>query len=367
MTDQDLADAVAALKAGQVIGLPTETVYGLAGDAASRTAVAAIFRIKGRPADHPLIVHVVDQAQALHWVRWNPMADRLARAFWPGPLTMLLPRQPQAPAWAAAGRDSFGIRCPSHPVAQRLLRAALAAGIDGLAAPSANRFGRISPTHAAHVREEFGQAVPVILDAGSSEIGIESTIVDLTGVVPVIRRPGRIRADAIERALGIVIGLRDGHPGVDAATVGGEPAPNRDEMQTVSGELPAHYAPRTPMRLVPPSLLDAEVRGRAEAGQRVVVWSTQVPAAAAVHRAAVTWHAMPDQVEAVERALYAKLRELDASGAGAIVIEAPPSEPAWAAVNDRLGRAQTGSGQMVTEQTVTERADRQGRRHSHPP
>jgi len=202
MTDASLAEAVALLQAGGVIGLPTETVYGLAANAADEQAVASIYRIKGRPADHPLIVHVVDAQAAQQWAEWTPTAQRLADAFWPGPLTLVLRRRADAPAFASAGQDTIALRVSSHPVFQRLMQALAPVGISGLAAPSANRFGRISPSRAAHVRSGLGSAVPLVLDGGPSEVGVESTIVDLSRGAPVLLRPGGISLQALADCLG---------------------------------------------------------------------------------------------------------------------------------------------------------------------
>jgi L-threonylcarbamoyladenylate synthase len=187
-TAANIAEAVAALRRGEVVGLPTETVYGLAADAGNADAVARIFALKGRPADHPLIVHIAGAEQLPAFCREvSPQALSLAQAFWPGPLTLILPRAASVPAAVTGGQDSVGLRCPAHPLALELLRAFGG----GLAAPSANRFGRISPTTAAHVRSEFGAAVPIVLDGGECEVGIESTIVDLVSAQPRILRPGR--------------------------------------------------------------------------------------------------------------------------------------------------------------------------------
>ncbi len=187
-----LAEAAATLRAGGLVGLPTETVYGLAADATNPTAVAKIFAAKGRPSDHPLIVHVADAGGVGHFAASVPgFAQRLMAAFWPGPLTLILPRRPEVAAAAAGGQDSVGLRCPAHPVAQALLRACAEMGVPGLAAPSANLFGRVSPTTAAHVLGEFGSDL-LVLDGGPCRVGIESTIVDCSRGVPVLLRPGQL-------------------------------------------------------------------------------------------------------------------------------------------------------------------------------
>jgi L-threonylcarbamoyladenylate synthase len=313
-------DAVAALAAGDVVGLPTETVYGLAADAASREAVAKIYRIKGRPADHPLIVHVLDQQQARRWGQWNPLAQRLVDAFWPGPLTIVLPRLPQAPAWACAGHDTIALRSPSHPLAREVMDRLLAVGITGIAAPSANRFGRVSPTSAAHVRADLGDEVPVVLEGGEADVGVESTIVDVSRGRAVLLRPGHIGAR-------------------DIAAVLGEPVESPDHAAPrVSGSLASHYAPATPVALGAAAQVDALLAQALAGGRRVIVWSVAPPAQ---QDARVSWRPQPSTAAAMEHDLYRMLRELDASGADLILIQSPPEGPEWAAVEDRLRRAAT--------------------------
>ena len=243
-SDASIRACAAALQAGELVAFPTETVYGLGADAASDTAVAKIFVAKGRPSEHPLIVHVDDTRQGADGVarfaRDVPaFADALMRAFWPGPLTVILPRQPQVASAAAGGQDSIGLRCPAHPVALALLRACRALGVMGLAAPSANQFGRVSPTTAAHVRDEFGDALRV-LDGGPCQVGIESTIVDCTRSEPVLLRPGAIDLAQLEAACGQRVWL----PEQAELELGGAAAPR------ASGTLEAHYAPRAKLRLM---------------------------------------------------------------------------------------------------------------------
>lgn len=318
--------AVAALRAGQVIGLPTETVYGLAGDASNPDAVRRIFTIKGRPATHPVIVHIASLDEMSRWARdIPPAAMALAERHWPGPLTLVLPRAPQTPLEVTGGQDSVALRVPSHPVAQAVLRAFGG----GLAAPSANRYGRVSPTTAAHVRDDLGDDVAIVLDGGPSDVGIESTIVScLNGRVTVLR-PGVIGADAI------------------AATVGTLDAPDAT-MPRVPGRVESHYAPRTPVQLVDEDALDGAVLAHVQAGRRVAILA----------RSGQTEHAPVDAqpvsdndaglvivgaADAVTygRELYAHLRRLDHTDADVIVIARPPRGDDWAAVHDRLGRAAT--------------------------
>ena len=312
-----VADAVAALRRGEAIGLPTETVYGLAADASDPAAVRRIFALKGRPADHPLIVHVADAAAIDDWARDVPPAARaLAAAFWPGPLTMIVRRGARVADDVTGGQDTVGLRCPAHPLALQVLRAFGG----GLAAPSANRFGRISPTSAAHVREEFGDAVPVVLDGGDSDVGIESTIVDLSGAVPRILRPGMITRARIEAVVG---------PVEDGAAA---------DSPRASGTLEAHYAPRTPLLLLPRAALEAEARQQAAFGKRVQVLSLDtLPAESA-------GVALPMDAVAYAHSLYAALRTLDARGANLLLVERPPADDAWRAVADRLRRSAAGAG-----------------------
>lgn len=322
-----IARAVARLRAGGLVGMPTETVYGLAADAASADAVHAIYVTKGRPAGHPLIVHVAGIPEARRWADWSERAQRLAEAFWPGPLTLVLPRLPGAPDFACGGQPSIGLRAPAHPVARALLRAFHDAGGLGLAAPSANRFGRISPTRAEHVLADLGPDAALVLDGGDAPVGIESTIVDLTRARPVLLRPGAIGPDALAAVLGepveLSVNLADVRV-VDAA------APR------VAGSLASHYAPRTPLSVLPATALDAEVAHLQGQGVRCAAWRF------APGRVAADEERMaPATAEDYARALYATLRELDAGGYGRLLLEAPPEAPAWAAVRDRLARAAT--------------------------
>lgn len=316
--------AVAALRAGDVIGLPTETVYGLAGDAANAAAVARIFALKGRPADHPLIVHLGDATWLARWSRTvDPRAEALARAFWPGPLTLIVPRAAHVSDAVTGGQDTIGLRVPDHPVALAVLRA-----FDGaLAAPSANRFGHISPTTAEHVRREFGADLRVVLDGGPCDVGIESTIVDLSRETPRVLRPGRIAVAELEAVIGRV----------EVGAVAASPR--------VSGALASHYAPRTPAELMARSSIKRAV-GRADAeGERYVVLLRGEPIAD------VDGLTLPADASEYARNLYAALRELDAEDADRILVEAPPDGDEWAAVRDRLGRACSGPSSFEADAT----------------
>lgn len=321
-TDQAIEEAARRLMSGGLVALPTETVYGLGADAAQREAVAALYALKGRPADHPLIVHVLDAPAAQHWGVLDARAHRLMAAFWPGPLTLIVPRQPAAPAWACGGQDTIGLRCPSHPVARALLERFARLGGSGVAAPSANRFGKVSPTTAQHVLDDLGVDAPLILDGGPCEVGVESTIVDLSRAQAALLRPGRVRRDAIEALLGAPLAAPDAH------------------SPRASGTLAAHYSPRAAVELVPAEGLEARLADCRQRGEPTGVWSAQRPApAAAGDPDVLIWFRAPTHPDDWEAALYAGLRALDAQGVLRIVVVAPPPTPDWDAVRDRLRRA----------------------------
>lgn len=321
-----LAEAVALLRAGEVVAFPTETVYGLGADAQNPAAVAKIFAIKGRPADHPLIVHLPSAAYLARWAREiPPEALLLAEKFWPGPLTLILKRQADVPDIVTAGQDTVGLRVPNHPVALALL----AAFDSGIAAPSANKFGRISPTTAEHVRADLGSAVPLVLDGGPCAIGIESTIVDLTGKRAVILRPGMISAYDLGRVLGRNPLFAD------------DPlAPAEIRARRASGRLPAHYAPRTPLTLMPDDSLPIALRNAIVQKERVAVLARH-PAPFALP--GVLWRVAPADPAGFAHELYANLRALDAAGCDRIYVQKPVG-PQWRAILDRLERAAAGSG-----------------------
>ncbi|MCX7172264.1 MAG: L-threonylcarbamoyladenylate synthase, partial [Proteobacteria bacterium] len=316
------------------VAFPTETVYGLAADAANPAAVAKIFAAKGRPADHPLIVHLPDAAALDAWAREVPPAARqLAAAFWPGPLTLILKRQPQVLDAVTGGQDTVGLRVPNHPLALALLRAfseATGTGA-GLAAPSANRYGRISPTSAAHVRAELGARVPLVLDGGDCAVGIESTIIDLSGSMPRVLRPGAITAADIARVLG------------EAPLAGtNQRADTETAIPRVAGSDKAHYAPLTPLRLVASDQLQKAVNTALAARQRPTVLARTV---AAITDTRLTWHGAASDVATYAHDLYARLRTLDALACDLILVESPPMTNEWLAVADRLQHAACGSGQ----------------------
>ena len=324
-TPEALAQAAQALARGELVGVPTETVYGLGARADQDTAVAKIFVAKGRPADHPLIVHVSDPAQAAMFASEMPaIATQLMTAFWPGPLTVIVPRAPHMAAAAAGGQASVGLRCPAHPVAHALLVAAQKLGVPGMAAPSANRFGRVSPTHAEHVAEEFGPEL-LVLDGGDCEVGIESTIVDCSRGSAVLLRPGMITPEQIEAVLGQPLKARD------------EAAPR------ASGTLEAHYAPSATVRLFDGSedLASALAKHSSKEPAGAVAVYSRSPFADEAGGKMGRWQRhMPDDAAACAHELFAVLREFDALGAREIWIEAPPvGVSAWDGVRDRLNRA----------------------------
>lgn len=312
-----ITEAVSALRRGEVIGLPTETVYGLAGDARNPEALQRIFATKGRPADHPLIVHLADAKQLSDWAIDVPVtAMQLAQAFWPGPMTLILKRQAAVSDLVTGGQDTVGLRVPSHPWAQAVLQAFGG----GLAAPSANRFGHVSPTTAQHVRDEFGDAVPVVLDAGPCQVGIESTIVDLSTGTARILRPGLITAEQIAAVL-------------HAAPEAPETRQTSADTPRVSGSLASHYAPRTAAELVRRNRLDARYRELERDDETVRVLSIgPLPAG-------LEGLALPNTPDEYARHMYAALRMLDQEGADRILIESPPDSALWVAVTDRLQRA----------------------------
>jgi L-threonylcarbamoyladenylate synthase len=309
---QAMDEAVRLLQSGELVAFPTETVYGLGADASNLAAVARIFAAKGRPADHPLIVHLASAAQVDAWAReFPPKARALAAAFWPGPLTIVLPRAPGVPDTITGGQDTVALRVPSHPVAQELLRR-LGRGI---AAPSANRYGRVSPTLADHVREELGERVALVLDGGACEVGLESTIVGCDGPRVSLLRPGRITRRDLENVVGPL-----------AATTADAPR--------VPGSHRAHYAPATPVELHDAASLDRQ-RAGAAAARLAVLARRPRPAGTQV----LEWRVAPQDPAGFGHELYASLRALDGLGASRILVEQVPPGEEWTAIRDRLVRA----------------------------
>jgi L-threonylcarbamoyladenylate synthase len=331
MTDaasRDIAGAAAALANGDLVAFPTETVYGLGADAENPAAVAKIYAAKGRPQDHPVIVHVAPGADIDYWTTEVPdQARALVRAFWPGPLTLILKRNTHIPDAVSGGQDTVGIRCPSHPVAMQLLQA-FKDGKGGVAAPSANKFGNVSPTTAQHVHDEFGDdpRLAAILDGGSSQVGIESTILDMSRLAshgPVLLRPGHITAQQI------------------ADVIGTMPRQPDQAAPRASGTLESHYAPKAPVALLPTgdiekTLAELKLRGRSAA---LIHYSPFV-----LTQANVT---LPAEPKGYAYGVYAALRAMDQQQVELILVEAPPTGDAWLGVNDRLRRAAFGSTGII--------------------
>ncbi|RKG96381.1 threonylcarbamoyl-AMP synthase [Corallococcus sp. CA053C] len=315
MLNPDLLDrAVEMLRRGGVIALPTETVYGLAANAEDELAVRRVFAIKGRPATHPLIVHIPGAEHLPEWARTVPdEAQALARAFWPGPLTLVLPRTARATDAVTGGQDTVALRVPGHPVALEVLRR-LGGGV---AAPSANRFGRVSPTTAEHVRQDLGGDVDLVLDGGPSTVGVESTIVDLSSGAPAILRPGGLATEEVERVLGRTVPVRA------STTV------------RVSGSLASHYAPRAGVVLAEPSEALQQVKALQARGLRVGVLG---PASLSLPEDVQRFDVPGEPAEAA-RVLYARLREADEQGHDVLVACLPAASGLGIAVRDRLSRA----------------------------
>jgi L-threonylcarbamoyladenylate synthase len=306
----EIRKAAEILRAGGLVAFPTETVYGLGADASNQIAVARLYAVKRRPAEHPVIVHFSSRDQAFAWANTVPeVARKLAAKFWPGPLTLILRRSERAKDFVTGGQETVGLRVPSHLIAQQLLKEFGGA----IAAPSANRFGLVSPTTAAHVREDLGKDVDLVLEGGPSDVGIESTILDLSGAAPVLLRPGHVSREDLRRVLGIDVSEK-------ASSSPRHP-----------GGLERHYAPRTPARLVPAYGLNKAIT---ELKAKVAVLAFSRPDERVDY-----WLRMPREPHAYAQRLYAALRELDAAGCECILVESPPDSPEWAAVTDRLRRA----------------------------
>lgn len=322
-----ITQAAARLRDGGVVAFPTETVYGLGADAGNPEAVRRVFEIKGRPADHPLIVHLAEAAHAAAWAAEVPETARLLMArFWPGPLTLVLPARDEVPREVTGGQDSVALRAPSHPLALSLLRALAGASGHpvGLAAPSANRFGQVSPTEAWHVRASFGGQVDQVLDGGRCRYGMESTIVSLLGERPRVLRPGALPISALREVLG--------EDGIEL-TAGAAPAPR------VPGTLTTHYAPVTPLEIHAAADLGHRAETLLARGLRVAVLRRNRSMRGKPALPPLPEFLLPAPPAAYARGLYARLRELDRFAFDRLLVEAPPDEEIWWAVNDRLSRA----------------------------
>ena len=313
---RDVEKAAGVLRAGGLVAMPTETVYGLGANAEDSAAVSRIFRVKGRPPSHPLIVHIGGAELLDDWVEHVPATARLlAERFWPGPLTLVLRRGPRVPLEATGGLETVAVRVPDHPVALELL--SLFGG--GVTAPSANRFGQVSPTTAQHVRAELGGAVDFVLDGGPCEIGVESTIVDATGELPSILRPGGVTREDLEAVLGCPLAVHS------------------TSRVRVPGQHPSHYAPRARVVLVEPEKVIAEAEAAQELGHKVGVFLPPSFADAPVKAHAVV--RVPASTAAYARELYGFLRELDQQGCDLIIVSVPVEEGLGLAIANRLRRA----------------------------
>jgi L-threonylcarbamoyladenylate synthase len=322
-SQQDIDIALQALRDGEVVAFPTETVYGLGANAQHAEALRRIFELKQRPLTHPLIVHL-DQARFLHrWAAEVPaVAERLADAFWPGPLTLVLPRAENVLDLVTGGQSTVAVRVPSHPLAQQLLTAFGG----GIAAPSANRYGRVSATRPEHVREEFGDAVRVVLDGGESKIGLESTIVDCSSATPRLLRLGSITLSQLRKVAADLEVVTAGAAG---------------DVPRVPGSSAAHYAPATPLELVSAGEIEY-IAGKLSAdGQRIAVLAMRLPLRTYER---VTWINAGSRQEAYAHDLYANLRSLDTAGCARILVQEVPATENWDAVRDRLARAAAGTG-----------------------
>jgi L-threonylcarbamoyladenylate synthase len=350
-------DAIAAcagsIKAGELIAFPTETVYGLGADASSDAAVAKIFAAKGRPADHPLIVHVHSAQQVRHFASQVPaFAQVLINAFWPGPLTVILPRKAGVAAASAGGQASIGLRCPSHPVALQLLQECAALGVLGVAAPSANKFGKVSPTSAQHVQSELGDAITV-LDGGACSVGIESTIIDCTRGAPVLLRPGVLGVAQINTALSTIAGCKllsneelltpysidlEANNTKNLASNklqnGAHAAANA--APKASGTLESHYAPNARVRLMDAKALQTALDLLGEDAAHMAIYSRVIVASKSER---IIRRRMPDDALATAQQLFAVLRQFDEQGVKLIWVETPPPSGDWDGVRDRLQRA----------------------------
>ena len=327
--------AVKLLREGKLVVIPTETVYGLAADASNPEAIAKIFAAKNRPTQHPMIVHIANANYLKDWAIDIPdIAYELAEAFWPGPLTMVLKKAPQVPSCVTGGQDTIAIRSPSHPVAQQILQAFKG----GLAAPSANSFGRISPTCAEHVKEDLGDKVDLIVDGGTCVIGIESTIIDLTSEQPRVLRPGMISA----REIALV--LKKPISGIQDPNLAKTKFTDRPTKQTprVSGSLPSHYAPKTPATLIPGCATLSEIVKKQLKKNNVVVLAYKTKKVdTGPDDKKLIWIELPDYPTNYAQEIYQRLHEADDHHFDLIIIEDVPEKPDWIAIKDRLKRAAT--------------------------
>ncbi len=356
MAGLSISEGALRIASGDLVAFPTETVYGLGADACSDAAVARIFAAKGRPADHPLIVHVSDAHAAEYFA--SSIADfarQLMAAFWPGPLTVIVPRKAGVARASAGGQDSIGLRCPAHPMARELLAECAKLGVHGVSAPSANKFGKVSPTTAAHVTAEFGAVVPVI-DGGACEVGIESTIIDCTRGAPVLLRPGVLTPAQLEQAMGRPLqiesllnseqtiehtSVRDTEKASKISSMPRDinsPAPRdvHGPAPRASGTLASHYAPLAPLRLMDAKALQTALDLLGSEGKNIAIYARSPLKA---QSSQIIIRRMPQDALAVAQQLFAVLRDFDAAQVKLIWVENVPAEPEWDGVRDRLARA----------------------------
>ena len=317
--EEQIKQAVALLRQGEIVIFPTETVYGLGADATNETAIQQVYDIKKRPRNHPLIVHIANIADISNWaVNINQAAWSLAKTFWPGPLTLILKRDSHVLSSVTGGQDTIAIRIPNHPIAQKLLQLFGS----GIAAPSANYFGKLSPTQAGHVHKELGSDVKLVLDGGRCQYGLESTIVDVTSDFPNILRLGAISTDSITAALGKQIRV------------------SQTSNISAPGTLAAHYAPNTHLHLISSENLK-EFIGQLLAEHKTVVVLARQPSF--LNNSSIQWVPMPQTPSAYAYELYAQLHDADAKSYSAIVVERVPEDENWLAIHDRLKKAERGS------------------------
>ena len=313
--------AAAHIRAGELVAFPTETVYGLGADASNDAAVAKIFAAKGRPANHPLIVHIADSAQVLAYASSIPaFAQALIKAFWPGPLTVIFPRKPGVASAAAGGQNSIGLRCPAHPLALEFLVACKRLGVTGVAGPSANKFGRVSPTTALHVAQEFGDDL-MVLDGGPCTVGIESSIVDCTRSEPVLLRPGVLTRGQLSAACGQTVLSADDTPA---------------DAPRAPGTLESHYAPNAKVRLMEAKAIQTALDLLGADAAHIAIYARSI---VRIQSSKVLYRRMPDDALATAEQLFAVLRDFDVQGVKLIWIEPVPNAAAWDGVRDRLARA----------------------------
>jgi L-threonylcarbamoyladenylate synthase len=334
---QALDQASHLIKSGELVAIPTETVYGLGADAMNDEAVSKIYSLKGRPSSHPLIAHILSIEETVHFTSDIPkFAQNLMQSMWPGPLTLILNKKEGVANACSAGASTIALRCPSHPAAQALLSKCKALGVWAIAAPSANRFGRVSPTSALHVADEFGESL-FVLDGGPCEVGIESTIIDCTRGEPIVLRPGLLTLDELSRCAEQTVVTEQAYTErLNAET--------NEALELIacapksSGSLESHYAPLARVRLMAPFEIAQNLSTAGPKLRHIGIWS-QAQVLAPNSSVRVSWKRTPLSAELFAQALFAQLRAFDALGVDEIWVEKPQIGPKWAGIHDRLGRA----------------------------